>query len=73
MDSAGRLIGEVFVKAVDRGVDSGGGSLQMGVLAAFGQAMFQVAQFDDQAFDDRFQSALMVGLASGGDGGGVHR
>lgn len=44
----------MFVEAIDRGIDASGGGFQVGILAAFGEAVFQVAQFDDQAFDDRF-------------------
>jgi len=72
----GGLIVQMVVEAVDRGIEADGSSLQVSVLAAFGQAVLQVAQFDDQAFDDRFQAALVgglvVGLAGSSDGGGVH-
>jgi hypothetical protein len=63
---------QMLIQTINSSINASGGGLQVGILAAFGEAMFQVAQFDDQAFDDRFQAALVVDLASSDDGGGVH-
>lgn len=44
----------------------------MGVLPACGEAVFEVAQFDDQALDASAQAALVEGGASRGDEGSFH-
>jgi hypothetical protein len=48
----------MVIQAVNRSIDASGSGLDVGVVQALSEAVFEVAQFDDQAFNDRSEATL---------------
>jgi hypothetical protein len=57
------LAGQVLIQAINRGVNASGGSLHIGILQALGEAMLQIAQFNDETFRNGPKAALAIALA----------
>jgi hypothetical protein len=62
----------MIIQAINGGINAGSCGLQLGVLQALGQAVFQVAELNDQALNEVSQAALVGGDFGGGSGCGSH-
>ena len=60
----------MLIQTVDRGVNTCSCSLYISVLKTFGEAVFEIAQFNDEALSDSAQTSLVEGGAGRGAGGG---
>lgn len=53
-------MGEVVIEAIDRGIQASGCSAKIRILESFGEAMLDVAQFDDQSLGGSPEATLVI-------------